>query len=179
MKKIKYKKYTNSLSAKQTKLIGEIFLLAGRVEEFAVDLSNTEFFTRKESLPAVYGSQRDKVIKSLNGILRDFEKNSRNHKLINWQKPIQDISNYLDKRDIIAHGILRKSVTGSWEFISAKNGNGVICDLTTLTGLKDSLEKSANLLLMMRAVIERSDSDYGQWAVEQSLQNIKKRLNSN
>ncbi len=179
MKPIKYKKYKNSLSAKETKVIGEIFLLAGRAEQFAVELTKTEFYTRSESTPAEYGTQREKVFKALNAILRDFERNSRLHKLTNWRKPIQDLSTLLDQRDIIAHGILQKGATGSWEFISAKNGHGIVSDLQTLTNLKEALEASANTLLLMRAVIERSDSDTGAWAVQKSLQNTNKQIKLN
>lgn len=179
MKPIKYKKYKNSLSAKETKVIGEIFLLAGRAEQFAVELTKTEFFSRSESIPAEYGIQREKVFKALNGILRDFEKNSRLHKLTNWRKPIQDLSVLLDQRDIIAHGIFQKGAVGTWEFVSAKNGHGIVADLQTLINLKESLERSTNMLLMMRAVIERSDLDVGPWAVQKSLQNASKRIKPN
>lgn len=165
MSAIKYKKFEQKIEPLNLQIIGEIVVLANTLELLAVEVSKTDFYSSESYEPAEKGQDRAKVFKGLNHKLREFEKNSRLHKLIEWRKPVDEMQALLKVRDAIVHGELTAGADEIMEFVSHKDSFGVVATTKNLTQIRDSLLNKIDLLLKIIRAIEMHDEDSGDWAI--------------
>ncbi|AIC46948.1 hypothetical protein [Rhodoluna lacicola] len=159
------KKFQLGLDVEQLRMVGEIVLLASSLEWLIAKASQIDFYSSKSHSPVDYGQQRVAIFKALNMKLKDFEENSRLHKLTNWRQLSGDMKRLLDVRDTVVHGSIDHSNPNFFQFINVKDGTSVSAEITSLEHLKNEIYAKVELLVTICEVLQKHDTDSGEWAV--------------